>query len=195
MGGWGGDQRGFSFQADGRKQGVFEPASLVDVRCRSVGVLLAVVRAVGAGALSRDPAEEEAVTSLTGADRGSPNGEDLTWLPVHGPVLSVPGGMGVGCPGGCGCCSPEWGKSPAETCGLVACWAGWVLTGDLSGTRTGAVGLTGHSVQGLAQHAGEGAGCLLGYWRAGADALHPSGGRRTVERRCPAVVPEARLPV
>lgn len=25
---------------------------------------------------------------------------------------------------------------------------GWVLTGDLSGTRTGAVGLTGHSERG-----------------------------------------------
>lgn len=33
-------------------------------------------------------------------------------------------------------------------CGLVACWVGWVLTGDLSGTRTGAVGLTGHSERG-----------------------------------------------
>lgn len=31
------------------------------------------------------------------------------------------------------------------------------------------------------QRAGEGAGCLLEYWRAGADELHPSGGRRTVE--------------
>lgn len=30
-------------------------------------------------------------------------------------------------------------------CGLVACWVEWVLTGDLSGTKTGAVGLTGHS--------------------------------------------------
>lgn len=30
-------------------------------------------------------------------------------------------------------------------CGLVACWVGWVLTGDLSGTKTGAVGPTGHS--------------------------------------------------
>lgn len=53
--------------------------------------------------------------------------------------------MWVGCPGGYGCCSPEWGKSPVETCGLAACWEGWVPTGDLSGTRTGAVGLTGHS--------------------------------------------------
>ena len=61
------------------------------------------------------------------------------------PVLSVPGDMLVGCPGGCGCCSPEWGKSPVETCGLAACWVGWVLTGDLSGTRTGAAGLTGRS--------------------------------------------------
>lgn len=61
------------------------------------------------------------------------------------PVLTVPGGMMVGCPGGCGCCSPGWGKSPVETCGLAACWVGWVLTGDLSGTRTGAVGLTGRS--------------------------------------------------
>lgn len=60
-------------------------------------------------------------------------------------MLSVPGDMLVGFPGGCGCCSPEWGKSLVETCGLVACWVGWVPTGDLSGTRTGAVGLTEHS--------------------------------------------------
>lgn len=53
--------------------------------------------------------------------------------------------MLVGFPGGCGCCSPEWGRNLAEMCGLVACWVGWVLTGDLSGTETGAVGLTGHS--------------------------------------------------
>lgn len=45
------------------------------------------------------------------------------------------------------------------------------------------------------QCAGEGAGCLSGYWRAGADELHLSGVRRTVERRCLAVVPEVRLPV
>lgn len=45
------------------------------------------------------------------------------------------------------------------------------------------------------QHAVEGAGCLSGYWKAGADELHPNGGRRTVERRCPAVAPEGRLPV
>ncbi len=31
------------------------------------------------------------------------------------------------------------------------------------------------------QRAEEGAGCLSGYWRAGADELHPSGGRRTVQ--------------
>lgn len=31
------------------------------------------------------------------------------------------------------------------------------------------------------QHAGVGAGCLLGYWRVGDDALPPSGGRRTEE--------------
>lgn len=43
-----------------------------------------------------------------------------------------------------GCCSPEC-KSPVETCGQAACWVGWVLTGDLSGTKAGAVGLTGHS--------------------------------------------------
>lgn len=46
--------------------------------CRSVGVLLAEVRAVGAGALSRGPAEGVAVTLLTGADRGFPSGGDLT---------------------------------------------------------------------------------------------------------------------
>lgn len=121
---------------------------LVDVLCKSVGVLLAEVRAGGAGALTQGPAEGAAATSLTGADHGPPNGGDLTWLPVRGPVLAVPGDMFVGCPGGCGCCSLEWGKSPVETCGPAACWVGWVLTGDLSGTRTGAVGLTGHSVQG-----------------------------------------------
>lgn len=57
---------------------------LVDVLCKSVGVLLAVVHAGGAGALSRGPAEEAAATSLTGADRGPPRG-DPTWLPVRGP--------------------------------------------------------------------------------------------------------------
>lgn len=51
----------------------------------------------------------------------------------------------MGCPGGCGCCSPELGKSPVETCGLVACWVGLVLTTDLSGTTAGAVGQTGRS--------------------------------------------------
>lgn len=61
---------------------------LVDVLCKSVGVLLAVVHAGGAGALSRGPAEEAAATSLTGADRGSPSGGDPTWLPVHGPAGS-----------------------------------------------------------------------------------------------------------
>lgn len=127
----------------GREQDVFVPASLVV--CRSVGVLPAEVHA---GALSQGPAEGAAVTSLTGADRGLLSGGDLTWLLVHGPVLSVPGGMRVGCPGDCGCCSPEWGKSPVETCGLVACWVGWELIRDLSGTRIVAVGLTGHSVQG-----------------------------------------------
>lgn len=60
-------------------------------------------------------------------------------------MLSVPGDTLVGCPGGCGCCSLEWDKSPVETCGPAACWVGWLLTGDLSGTRTGVVGLTGHS--------------------------------------------------
>lgn len=166
----------------------------MDVLCRSAGVLLAEVR-VGAEALSQGPAEGAAATSLTGADHGSPSGGDLTWLLVRGPVLTVPGGMRAGCPGGCGCCSPEWGRSPVETCGLVACWAGWVLTEDLSGTRTVAVGPTGHSVQGWVQCVGEGAGCLLGYWRAEADAQRPSGGRKTVEHRCPVVVPEVRLPV
>lgn len=32
-----------------------------------------------------------------------------------------------------------------EMCGLAACWVEWVLTRDLSGTKTGAVGLTGES--------------------------------------------------
>lgn len=45
------------------------------------------------------------------------------------------------------------------------------------------------------QRAGAGAGCLSGYWKAVADALYLSGGRRTVGHRCPAVVPEGRLPV
>lgn len=138
---------GFSFQADGREQDASVPALLVDVLCKSVGVLLAVVHAGGAEALSRGPAEEVAATSLTEADRGSQSGGDPTLLLVHGPVLSVPGGTLVGCPGGCGCCSPEWDKSLVETCGLAACWVEWVLTGDLSGTRTGAVGRTGRSVR------------------------------------------------
>lgn len=63
---------------------------LVDARCKSVGVLLAEVRAGGAGALSRDPAEGAAATSLTEADRDLLSGGDLTWLLVHGPV--GPGG-------------------------------------------------------------------------------------------------------
>lgn len=63
----------------------------------------------------------------------------------------------MGFPGGCGCCSPEWGRNLAEMCGLVACWVGWVLTEDLSGTKTGAAGPTGrsekkeHSVEMLGQ--------------------------------------------
>lgn len=61
------------------------------------------------------------------------------------PVLSVPRDMLGGFPGGYGCCSPELGKSPVEMYGLLACWVGWVLTGVLSGTKTGAAGLTGHS--------------------------------------------------
>lgn len=79
---------GFSFQWDGRKHGVAALALLVEV-CRSVGG----VPAEGAGTLSQGPAEEVAATLLTGADRGSPSGEDLTLLLVHAPVLSVPGGM------------------------------------------------------------------------------------------------------
>lgn len=61
------------------------------------------------------------------------------------PVLTVPKDMSVGFPGGYGCYSPEWGRSPVEMCDPVACWVVWVLTEDLSGTKTGAVGLTGHS--------------------------------------------------
>lgn len=61
------------------------------------------------------------------------------------PVRSVPGDMSVGFPGGCGCCSPGWGMSPVETCGLAACLVGLVLTGALSGTMTGAGDLTEHS--------------------------------------------------
>lgn len=147
-GGVGGRRRvGFSFQVHGRWRGVFAPALLVGVLCKSVGVLLAEVRAVGAGPLCRGPAEGVAAASPAGADRGLLSGEDRTWLPVRGPVLSVLGGTWVGCPGGCGCCSPEWSMSPVETCGLEACWVGWVPTGDLNGTRIGAVGRTGRSVQ------------------------------------------------
>lgn len=39
------------------------------------------------------------------------------------------------------------------------------------------------------------AGFQLGYWRAVADALHQSDGRKTVEHRCLVVVPEVHLPV
>ena len=60
-------------------------------------------------------------------------------------MLSVPGGTQVGYPDDCGCCSPEWGRSLVETCGLEACWVVLVLIWDLSGTRTEVVGLTGHS--------------------------------------------------
>lgn len=176
-------------------QGGSGPAWLVDVLCKSVGVPLAEGRAGGAGAPSLDPAEVVPATSLSGAGRGLPSGGDLAWLQPHGPVLSVPVGMLVGFPGGCGCCSPGWGRNLAEMCGLVACWVGWVLTGDLSGTRTGAVGPTGHSVQGWKLHAGEAAGFLLEYWKAGADELSLSGGRRTVEHKCPAGVPEEHPPV
>ncbi len=58
----------------------------MDVLCKSVGVLLAEVRAGGAGALSQGPAEGVAATSLTGADHVPLSGGDLTWLPVHGPA-------------------------------------------------------------------------------------------------------------
>ncbi len=54
--------------------------------CKSVGVLLAEVRAGGAGALSQGPAGGVAATSLTGADRGPLSGGDPTWLPVREPV-------------------------------------------------------------------------------------------------------------
>lgn len=148
---------------------------LVDVLCKSVGVPLAGVHVGGAGALSLDPAEVVPATLLSEADRGRLSDGDLAWLQLHGPsqkekrsiddwhsflfnvrrehaqlcasvpVLADPRDMWVGFPGGRGCCSPEWGKSLVETCGLVACWVGWVLTGDLSGTKTAAVGPTGHS--------------------------------------------------
>lgn len=167
----------------------------MDALCKSVGVPLAEVRAGGAGALSLGPAEVVPATLLSGADHGLPSDGDLAWLQLHGPVLSVPRDMLVGFPGGCGCCSPELGRNLAEMCGLVACWVGWVPTGDLSGTETGAVGLTGHSVQGWKLHAGEAADFLLEYWKAGADELPPSGGRRIVEHRCPAGVPEEHPPV
>jgi len=58
---------------------------LVDVLCKSVGVLLAAVHAGDAGAPSRGPAAAAAAASLTGADRGSPSGGAPTWLPVRGP--------------------------------------------------------------------------------------------------------------
>lgn len=60
-------------------------------------------------------------------------------------MLTGPEDRTVGCPGGCGCCSPGWGTSPVETCVPAACWGGSVLTEDLSGTRTGAGGRAGHS--------------------------------------------------
>lgn len=226
---------------------------LVDVLCKSVGVPLAGAHVGGAGALSLDPAEVVPATLLSEADRGRLSDGDLAWLQLHGPsqeekrsidnwhsfllnvkreqtqhcasvpVLADPRDMLVGFPGGHGCCIPEWGKSLVETCGLVACWVGWVLTGVLSGTKTAAVGLTGHSekkrqrvkmlgqvcpsekllkvtktvfpvyhrdlvpqdprspVQGWELHVGEVADFLSGYWKAGADELPLSGGRRTVE--------------
>lgn len=85
--------------------------------------------------------------------------------------------------------------SPVETCGLAACLVEWEPKGDLSGTRTGAVGPTEHSVQGWVRHVVVEAGFRSGYWRVVADALHQSDGRKTVEHRCPVVVPEVHLPV
>lgn len=169
------------------------PASCV-VLCKSVGVLLAEVHVGGAAARRRGLAVE-AAASPAGADRGSPSGEGPTWLLVRGPVLSVPGGRWVGCPGGCGCCSPEWGKNPVETCGPGACWVGWVPTGDLSGTRIVAAGPTGRSVRGWGLRAVVGAGSLLEYWKVEADERLLSDGRTTVEHRCLAVAPVALLPV
>lgn len=58
----------------------------MDALCKNVGVLPAEVRAGGAGALSRGPAEGAAATSLTGADRVLPSGGDLTWVPVREPA-------------------------------------------------------------------------------------------------------------
>lgn len=55
---------------------------LVDVLCKSAGVLLAGGRAGGAEALLQDPAE--AAASLTGVGHDSLSG-DLTWLLEHGP--------------------------------------------------------------------------------------------------------------
>lgn len=55
---------------------------LVDVLCKSAGVLLAGVRAGGAEALPQDPAE--AATSLAGVGHDSLSG-DLTWLLERGP--------------------------------------------------------------------------------------------------------------
>lgn len=73
---------------------MFEPALLVDVLgYRNVGALLAEVRAVGAEARSLDPAEEEAVTSLTVVGHGSQSGGALTWLLEHVPVPTVLEGM------------------------------------------------------------------------------------------------------
>lgn len=54
------------------------------VLCKSAGVFLAEVRAEGAGALRRDPAEQSA-TLLAGADHGYLCGEDLAWLLGRGP--------------------------------------------------------------------------------------------------------------
>lgn len=60
-------------------------------------------------------------------------------------MQSVPGGMWVGFPGGCGGRSSAWGTSPVGMCGQEACLVGSVPTGDLNGTMTGAAGQTGRS--------------------------------------------------
>lgn len=181
---------GFSCRADETAPGASVPALLVDVRCRSVGVRPAEVHAVDAAARSRDPAEE-AATLLTVAVRGCLNDGGRTWLLVHAPVRADPEGtraraLGAGCSSG-------WGRTLVETCGLGACWEGWVLRGDLNDTTTGAEDLTERSVLGWGRRAVAAPGFLSGYSMAAVDAPGPSDEGTTVERRCPAVDPGDRL--
>lgn len=59
-------------------------------------------------------------------------------------ALSFPGNMVMGPLVAVGASAPGCGKTIG---GHVACWVEFVLTGDPSGTRIGAAGLSGHSEQ------------------------------------------------